>query len=237
VRNSLEKDRIQAVCFDIDGTLADTDDAYVRQLAIWLKPFRRLLPRRDVQGAARRIVMALESPANAFVAMLDKAGLDQIIGPAIDFLYQLRGAKPARGMNLIPGTRDSLRILSQRYRLAIATAREQRSANAFLQEHDLASYFACVASARSARRAKPHPAPIRWIGEQLRVDPQDLLMVGDTVVDVHAGRSAGAQTVGVLSGFGLQKELEAADADAVFDCVANLTAWLVDEQDQPKPQG
>jgi phosphoglycolate phosphatase-like HAD superfamily hydrolase len=231
VKNTLNRDLIEAIVFDIDGTLADTDDTYIRQLATWLKPFRRFMPRGDVSGAARRIVMALESPANAFVATLDKAGLDQIIGPAIDFLYQLRGARPARGMHLIAGTRSSLNTLSQRYPLAIATAREQRSAYAFLQEHDLSTYFDCVASARSARRSKPHPAPIRWISEQLNVDPRNLLMVGDTVIDTRAGQAAGAQTAAVLSGFGLRKELEAADADAVFDSVAELTAWLVGGED------
>ena len=42
-------------------------------------------------------------------------------------------------------------------------------------------------------------------------------MVGDTVVDIQAGKAAGAQTVGVLCGFGTQRELERAGADSLVE--------------------
>ncbi len=51
-------------------------------------------------------------------------------------------------------------------------------------------------------------------------------MIGDTAVDVQAGRAAGAQTVGVLSGFGEAYELEAAGADLILASVADLPAVL-----------
>jgi len=224
---ALDRARIKAICFDIDGTLADTDDSYLRRIAGWLKPFRRFLLEQDVQSAARWLVMALESPANSFVAVLDKIGLDQIIGPIVDWLYQLRGAKPERGMQLVDGAYRSVVALAEHFPLAIATARERRSAYGFLDEHNLRKYFACVATARSARRAKPHPAPILWVCEQLGVEPQNLLMVGDTVVDIRAARAAGAQTAAVLCGFGERTELEAAGADAIFNTTAEVAEALL----------
>jgi len=41
-------------------------------------------------------------------------------------------------------------------------------------------------------------------------------MIGDTTVDIHAGKSAGAQTVGVLCGFGEEKELKEMGADLIL---------------------
>ena len=43
----LDISRIQAICFDIDGTLSDTDDKWVRQTEKWLKWFRPFFPHQD----------------------------------------------------------------------------------------------------------------------------------------------------------------------------------------------
>lgn len=51
-------------------------------------------------------------------------------------------------------------------------------------------------------------------------------MVGDTTVDMLAGRRAGAQTVGVLCGFGERGELESAGADVLLESTADLPAAL-----------
>ncbi len=53
------------------------------------------------------------------------------------------------------------------------------------------------------------------------------LMVGDTVVDIITGKKAGAQTVGVLCGFGEKKELERAGADLILDSTADLMDYLL----------
>ncbi len=227
LERGLDIKRIQAICFDIDGTLADTDDAYIQRVARWLTPFRRLLRDGDPVVAARRLVMAIESPANSFVAWLDRLHLDQILGPAANALYRLRGASATPEPELVPGTREAVQRLVQRFPLAICTARDQASAHAFLVNQGLETLFACVATARSARRAKPHPAPVAWVCEQLGLPPRALLMVGDTVVDILAGRRAGAQTVGLLCGFGELEELQAAGADLILDNPAQLVGLLL----------
>ena len=51
-------------------------------------------------------------------------------------------------------------------------------------------------------------------------------MIGDTTVDILAGKRAGAQTVGVLCGFGTQRELVKAGADVVLNNLEELHALL-----------
>jgi phosphoglycolate phosphatase-like HAD superfamily hydrolase len=48
------------------------------------------------------------------------------------------------------------------------------------------------------------------------VDPEHCVMIGDTTVDIRAGKSAGAQTVGVLCGFGEEPELLQLGADLIL---------------------
>ncbi|MGD2161511.1 MAG: HAD family hydrolase [Anaerolineales bacterium] len=219
--------RIAAICFDIDGTLADTDDAYVHRVARWLRPFAPLLPDRDLQAAARRFVLSAESPVNEMLAILDRLHLDQVLGMGIDFLHRMRGAAAHNSIALIPGAREALERLASRYALGVVTARERSSALDIINSHTLESYFQCVATARTTLRAKPHPAPILWAANQLAIPASKILMVGDTTVDIIAGRSAGAQTAALLCGFGNQDELERAGADIIVEGPLQLADFLL----------
>jgi phosphoglycolate phosphatase len=63
--------------------------------------------------------------------------------------------------------------------------------------------------------------------EQMDAGSEETLMVGDTTVDLRAGRAAGTQTVGVLCGFGEQAELEAAGADRILGTTPELVDVLL----------
>jgi HAD superfamily hydrolase (TIGR01549 family) len=223
----LDRARIAAICFDIDGTLADTDDAYVLRMERWLRPFTPLLPDRDVPAVARRFVLRAESPVNKLLAVLDRLHLDQILGAGIDTLHRMRGAAARNSIALIPGAREALERLSERYPLSVVTARERSSALDIVKSHALEGYFQCVATARTTLRAKPHPAPVLWAARQLGVSAAQILMVGDTTVDIIAGRSAGAQTAALLCGFGRRDELDNAGADVILDGPLDLADLLL----------
>jgi HAD superfamily hydrolase (TIGR01509 family) len=224
---SFDKDLIRAICFDIDGTLADTDDAYMLRMARWLRPLAPLLPDRDVEAAARRWLLRAESPTNALLALLDRLHLDQLLGAAFNYLHRMRGEVAHSSIALIPGARQALELLANRYPLGIVTAREQFSALEIIRMNGIKNYFRCVATARTTLRAKPHPAPVLWAAGQLEVPPSQILMVGDTTVDIHAGRAAGAQTAALLCGFGKRDELERAGADVILDGPKDLVNLLL----------
>ena len=225
---SFDHDRVEAICFDIDGTLADTDDAYVRRLARALYPLSFWTSEETRQQFARRFVMAAETPVNAITTLLDRTFLNRTFGILRNTLHRLRGEREPH--LLIPGVRTMLEALAAHYPLAIVTAREERSTENFLRATQLRPLFRCVATARTCARAKPHPAPVRWAATQIEVPPEACLMVGDTTVDIRAGASAGAQTVGVLCGFGRRHELERAGANLILENTAELTEVLLQTQ-------
>lgn len=225
---SFDRSRVRAICFDIDGTIVDTDDSYVLRMARWLRPITPLLPDGDAHAFARRWVLRAETPMNATIALLDRLHLDQLFGPVLNSLHRLRGEAGRQPISLVPGARKAIERLSVEYPLCVVTAREQSSALSLIESHDLQAYFKCVVTARSVRRAKPHPAPILWAAEQLGVAPSALLMVGDTSVDILAGRAAGSQTAALLCGFGQRDELERAGADVILQGPLELLDLLLD---------
>ena len=54
-------------------------------------------------------------------------------------------------------------------------------------------------------------------------------MIGDTTVDIRAGRSAGAQTVGLLCGFGEEPELRRVGADLILAATSDLEKVLLSD--------
>jgi phosphoglycolate phosphatase-like HAD superfamily hydrolase len=64
----------------------------------------------------------------------------------------------------------------------------------------------------------------------MSVAPESCLMIGDTTVDMRAGKSAGAQTVGVLCGFGEEEELKRTGADLILKSTAELMGVLLNEK-------
>jgi HAD superfamily hydrolase (TIGR01509 family) len=220
---SIDVQRIQALCFDVDGTLSDTDDYYVNEFSGWLRrvPFIRD-PERDV----RRLVMWAESPGNALLGLTDTIGLDDEMIALIDWMNRRR-KNAWRQFLIVPGVPEMLQRLKARYPLAVVSARDEASTMAFLEQFDLVKYFEAIITALSAEHTKPYPDPIRLAAEKLGVQPEACLMTGDTTVDIRAGKAAGAQTVGVLCGFGEEAELRRQGADLILQGTSDLYEVLL----------
>ncbi len=263
----LDIPRIQAICFDVDGTLRDTDDQWAARMYGILRRVRFLFRDSDLHSTARRAVMAIEEPGNLALHLLDRLGLDNLaertanrlrrpaevgnlqpalsaspkgvflpampVSPNGDGETQLvpeeAGLQKTTGgvQAVIAGVDAMLQELYRRYPLAVVSARPRHSTMKFLDGQGLTQYFQAIATGQTTRYSKPFPDPIYWAAAQMEVKPEYCLMVGDTTVDIRAGRAAGAQTVGVLCGFGDERELARAGADLILPTTADLAAVLL----------
>ncbi len=221
----LNVEKIRAICFDVDGTLSDTDDLFVQKLERILRPIRFLFRDHDPQRAARRFVMWSEAPGNFLIGIPDTLGLDDEIAAVMEWLNRRR-PRPMKHFLLIPGVKEMLQALSARYPLAVVSARDDRSTRVFLDQFGLTAFFQVIVTAQTAEHTKPYPDPIYHAAKALGVPPEACLMVGDTTVDMRAGEKAGAQTVGVLCGFGEEGELRQYKADMILATTPELVQVL-----------
>ncbi len=203
--------KIKALCFDVDGTLSDTDDLYVQKVT-------RFFPRflfKDPDHVARRFIMWIEAPGNALLGLADTLGLDDEMVAVINWL-SLHRKHSSKQFMLVPGVDDMLKQLHGRYPMSVVSARDERGTMAFLEQYDLVKYFDAVVTGLSAPHTKPYPDPILFAAQKMNIAPENCLMIGDTTVDMRAGKSAGAQTIGVLCGFGEEPELKKMGADLIL---------------------
>jgi HAD superfamily hydrolase (TIGR01509 family) len=222
----LDPERIKLLCFDVDGTLSDTDDRWVTRLSRFLRPVNFLSHKYDPIVMARRLIMVLETPGNLLYHGFDRFGLDGLIARLFSHLARRDRKKPANFW-LIPQTRQTLLQMHPHFILTIVSARGERGTSAFLNQFELAGFFRSVATSQTCKYTKPFPDPILWVAGQSGVKPEECVMVGDTAQDIRAGKSAGAQTVGVLCGFGTEAELRRAGADLILPCPYDLVQVLL----------
>jgi phosphoglycolate phosphatase-like HAD superfamily hydrolase len=223
----IDSSRVEAVCFDVDGTLSDTDDHFVQRMVKWLTPMRYFFRGHDVHRTGRRLVMFTEGPGNWAFGLADKLGLDDNIIAVGDRFYEMGIAVSDQPFQLIEGVREMLVNLRDHYLLSIISARGKKSTYKFLFQYELLPYFSAVATGQTCVHTKPYPDPLEWAAVQMGVPPASCLMVGDTVVDILTGKKAGAQTVGVLCGFGVKNELELAGADLILENTSDLVGHLI----------
>ena len=219
MRMTLDIPRIKALCFDVDGTLSDTDDYYAQKIV-------RFFPRslfRDPEHTARRLVMLIESPGNALLGFADRIGIDDEMVAVIDWINRHRKS-PLKKYLIVPGVEEMLKLMEGRYPMSVVSARDEKSTMRFLTQFDLCKYFDVIVTGLSAPHTKPYPDPIFLAAERMGVRPDKCLMIGDTTVDMRAGKAAGAQTVGVLCGFGEEEELRQLGADLILKSTADLPA-------------
>jgi HAD superfamily hydrolase (TIGR01509 family) len=218
---ALDVSRIKALCFDVDGTLSDTDDLYAKRVSPYLP--RAIFS--DPDQAARRLVMWVEAPGNALLGFADKVGVDDEMGAVIDWMSRHQ-THTLKKFLLIPGVDEMLAALKGHYPMAVVSARHEKSTMRFLEQFDLVPYFDAIVTGLSAPHTKPFPDPIFLAAKRMGVRPEECLMIGDTTVDIRAGKSAGAQTVGVLCGFGEEQELLDMGADLIVSTTPKVTEVL-----------
>ncbi len=226
---SLAVERIQALLFDIDGTLSNTDDHMVKRMENWLKPLGWLFRQNNPAPFARRLIMAAETPANFFYSALDRMGVDTILARWFNHSAQKRHAKlnPNNLFLLLPGIQEMLQTLSLHYPMAIVSARDRISSQLFLNHFNLAPYFRVVVTSQTCLHTKPYPDPLLYAASQMAIPIENCLMIGDTVVDVDAALAAGCQSLSVLCGFGKEKELYKAGTQHILEDTSQLKDFLL----------
>jgi HAD superfamily hydrolase (TIGR01549 family) len=233
----LDLSRIRALCFDVDGTLADTDDHIVQRLASVLDALPFVSGRR-AERLARQAVMAAETPVHSAYAKLDELGLDVPLFKLRERLKAIRarGGDWVHGRNpeaidevphsMVAGVQEMIVTLARHFPMCTISTGSAPRVDRFLKHYGVREHFVEVIGAQTTRRMKPHPEPLRFGAAAMGVPPEECLMIGDTTIDIRTGVAAGAQTVGVLCGFGTEDELRKTGAELMLRTTSDLLGVL-----------
>ncbi|SLN25524.1 Phosphoglycolate phosphatase [Roseovarius litorisediminis] len=116
-------------------------------------------------------------------------------------------------------------LVGQGLALGVMTNDSEYGARAHLRSAGVEAHFSFVAGFDSGFGAKPAPDPLLAFARSQGLTPSRVAMVGDSIHDLMAGRAAGMQTVGVLTGPASGDDL-APFADMVLPDIGHLPGWL-----------
>ena len=182
---------VDAVLFDLDGTLADTAGDLVLALNR-LRADRRLPPvpladlRAHASSGARGLLGAGMgiTPESAEYEELREAFLAHYSACLVETTV------------LFNGVAELLDALEQRRMpWGIVTNKFSRFTGPVVSALALADRASTVVSGDTTPHAKPHPAPLLHAAAELRVPPSRCIYVGDDLRDIVAGNAAGMPTI------------------------------------------
>jgi phosphoglycolate phosphatase len=155
---------------------------------------------------------------------IDKSMSKEFVKAFLDAWYVI---VPVR-TTLLPNVKATLRRLSERFKLALITRRDMPKEPVWkeLERLGLTQYFRLIVTAQDVDEPKPSPQAFVKAAKQLGVSIRDCAVVGDSTVDIQAGKSAGAKTVAVLSGLFNRKELEKQKPDIIIEDINSLPNYL-----------
>jgi HAD superfamily hydrolase (TIGR01509 family) len=204
-----------AVLFDVDGTLVDTN--YLHTLAWW----------RALQEAGHDISMSRIHP---LIGMGSDHLLTELLGEEPEGLSDAHTEhyKPLKkDLHPFPKAADILTEVDNRGgRVVLATSSKKDDIPELCETIGADDAIDHVVNGSDVEASKPSPDIFAVALDQLGLDPERTLVVGDTVWDVEAAAKIDVRCVCVLTGGQTREQLEGKGAIAVYEDVAELLANL-----------
>jgi HAD superfamily hydrolase (TIGR01509 family) len=125
--------------------------------------------------------------------------------------------------SMYPSTRVLLTRLKERgQKLGIITGKYREPVVDALDHFGISGFFDAVVTGYEVKNHKPAPDIVLEAAKRLGVSPKECVVVGDSPLDVEAGRRAGSLTVAVLSDPASRKQLENAKPTVIVEDIGAI---------------
>lgn len=214
--------RVKGVIFDVDGTIADSVGTFY-EVAL------EVLQLAGVPAAPKELVYELMrmGEENPLVKLFppDHPDPETALKRIIDERMSEWMRRYHYETEAIPGSIELLHELATKgLRLGIATSSGR--ALPFLDQWGVRHLFHGIVGREDVESRKPHPEPVLKCLGHLQLDPHEAVYIGDSPIDIRAGKAAGLYTIGVLTGTSPHEVLLVESPDHILDSVAELRPFL-----------
>ncbi len=218
---------LQAVMFDLDGTLIDSIPVYLEITAAMLE--RVGLPRAPRKAVAAMLKEGL-SGFHHLIPIEMSHRKDELMEACFRAGKEVATRLYPDLVPLMPGVVDLFHRLDRmgvRIGIVSSSQKEYIERKLYpLKEAGIASLVGSVVVIEDTSEMKPSPEPVAACVGRLGVDGPRSLFVGDTDVDIMAGKRAGTLTAGVLTGVDDYETLLAQRPDMIIPGVRELIPLL-----------
>ena len=235
--------RAQAIIFDKDGTLINFDAMWggwsvflAEQLheasgldvraALYQAMGYDAVNRKVLAGgklASRPMAHLYELTVEVMQSLgLTKVEADNVVEKAWCIPDPVMLARPFTDMRALFSSLNEHEI-----QIAIATADDRTPTQVMIEAFDIEEFIAAMVCGDQGIASKPAPDMVLAICRRLKIDPKNVMVIGDTASDLKMARAAGAGlAVGVLSGVSSIKDL-IPHADVLIESIGELHDYML----------
>lgn len=217
---------IQAVLFDIDGTLVDTFSAYYRVFSKGIESYGLdPIPKGDL----RRYLAKGLSLRTILEKIFPPSTEESTFGACREEIMRLFRELEVDEVKTFPGAEELFNVLRDRgIKIGIATGRMSSVEDEWVRFKRLGldGFIATIVTSREVPCRKPAPDVIVECAKRLEVAPDKCIVIGDTINDIEAAKAAGALAVVVTTGQEDEDRLSGAGADLVLNSLDELIGHI-----------
>ncbi|MFC5530752.1 pyrophosphatase PpaX [Cohnella yongneupensis] len=181
--------KIEAVLFDLDGTIIDTNELIIQS---FLHALKGIVPE---SFGRTHIIPSMGQP---LTMQLQQFSGRENVEELTQIYREYNHRRHDEMVALFPGVAEVVPVLhAAGIRIGIVTTKMRATTLRALQLLGLSEYMDTIVTLDDVQHAKPHPEPVAKAIAALGVDASATLMVGDSSVDIKSALAAGAVPVGV----------------------------------------
>jgi len=210
--------------FDWDGTLMDSQAHIVASFQSSIRDLA--LPPKDDNEIKNIIGLGMKEAINALFPQGDDS-FHVLLMERYRYHYLIDSQSRSE---LYPGAHEALEKLTQLgHLLAVATGKGKTGLKRVLKETGLGPFFHSTRCADETS-SKPHPQMLLEIMEELDMQPDETLMIGDTEYDLEMASNAGVASLAVSTGVHERERLLSHNPVACIAHIGEMLGWLQDTQ-------
>jgi len=186
MKKIINSKKITTVLFDFDGTIMNTNEIVIKS---WQHTYRTV---KGEELPAERIVKTFGEPL--YITM---ARLFPQIAPetGIEIYRSYLREHYAFMIKPFPGMVDLVIEVKERgYKTGLVTSRVKDTTVSGLVQFGLYSHMDCLVTCEDTDKHKPDPEPIKIALGKLSANPDETIMLGDTMFDIICARNAGVKS-------------------------------------------
>ena len=193
--------RCEAVVFDLDGVLVDSEPLHLKAVEVLLaRRGIRLTPEQAAQQTGITIHKFLDKVINEWGYPGPKEGEDWVPEKRAIFREMAKS-----DLQAVAGVDDLLRALHGKVRIGLASSSPLRYVDWCVQQFDWGRFFDAICTIEDVEQPKPDPQMYRLIVERLGVGDQSVLAFEDSPAGIQSAVAAGVACVGDATSFPPEK--------------------------------